>query len=91
MRANNITSKIILSLVLFLVVAAASAMAADGVVEGGGKCDAENADGSCDVAEASTTGSGGIALQCEDKDPRCGDWASEGECQKNPVYMLGEL
>eukprot|EP00897_Mesotaenium_endlicherianum_P005185 jgi/Mesen1/4695/ME000241S03741 len=26
---------------------------------------------------------------CEDDDPRCGEWAAAGECQKNPAYMVG--
>lgn len=28
-------------------------------------------------------------LECTDEDDNCGRWAANGECQKNPVYMLG--
>lgn len=28
--------------------------------------------------------------ECGDSDKRCGDWAAEGECEANPVYMKGE-
>lgn len=28
---------------------------------------------------------------CVDEDSRCEFWASEGECEVNPVYMLGEF
>ena len=27
---------------------------------------------------------------CEDKEPRCGEWAKIGECDDNPDYMLSE-
>ena len=26
---------------------------------------------------------------CEDMEPDCSEWASRGECEKNPDYMLG--
>ena len=29
--------------------------------------------------------------ECVDKEPRCAFWASEGECEANPDYMLREL
>lgn len=25
---------------------------------------------------------------CEDYDAKCGEWAKEGECEKNPIYMV---
>jgi hypothetical protein len=27
-------------------------------------------------------------IQCEDNNELCGEWASTGECDKNPKYML---
>ncbi|KAL3827323.1 hypothetical protein ACHAXA_005069 [Cyclostephanos tholiformis] len=71
---------------------------------GGGECDAmmnpddtcgdassldggapEDADGSSPPGETT-----GILLrsECVDKEPRCPGWAAEGECDKNPDYML---
>lgn len=51
---------------------------------GGGKCQ----DGLCvgGSGGGSSTGSGGGA-SCDDKNPQCADWASKGECNKNPAYM----
>ncbi len=56
-----------------------------------GECDA--ADGSCDAAEASAPEDGKRRTrrtECEDKETECKFWASGGECEKNPNYMLGE-
>ncbi len=27
---------------------------------------------------------------CADSEPRCGDWAKQGECEHNPTYMIGQ-
>lgn len=35
----------------------------------------------------STPGAGGVD-PCQDKSPYCAYWASRGECQRNPAYML---
>ncbi|PRW32905.1 Prolyl 4-hydroxylase subunit alpha-2 isoform A [Chlorella sorokiniana] len=32
---------------------------------------------------------GGPSGPCEDKDVNCDAWASTGECEKNPVFMIG--
>jgi len=28
---------------------------------------------------------------CVDENPRCGEWAANGECKNNPIYMAGSL
>lgn len=36
--------------------------------------------------EASSSNEGG---DCVDKNPNCSQWAAAGECEKNPIYMVG--
>jgi len=95
-----------LLLLLLIAVAAASGMDADGGGGGdeSGECDAEDdADGSScdasalavaddDVASPPEAGAAtvGLKAECVDEEPRCADWAAEGECEENPDYMLRE-
>jgi len=85
---------VLLFLQLILVCVLATAIAA----EVQGEC---SADGSCEAADADVdaavlTAPGGdeqrrrITPACEDKESLCGFWASEGECENNPSYMLSE-
>src|SRR6056300_321953 len=68
-------------LILVLVVVVAATLAS-GEVAVDGECSAE--DGSCDAEPASSE----VLSVCEDKEQECGHWASLGECEKNPNYML---
>jgi len=51
------------------------------------ECDAGNDDGSCDAPDAAADGRRARA-KCEDKEMECKHWASMGECENNPKYML---
>ncbi|KAL7552255.1 hypothetical protein ACHAWF_015490 [Thalassiosira exigua] len=81
-----------LLLLLLLAFAGAPAeAAADGAAEecvadssGGGSCDAPDAE----AAPVTDDGGKKTHLKCEDKESECKDWASKGECEKNPNYML---
>jgi hypothetical protein len=81
------------ALVLFHYLILAGALARAVAEELQGEC---RSDGSCDAvdAEALPAPDGDarrrITSNCEDKEPECGLWASEGECENNPSYMLRE-
>lgn len=77
--------------IALLLCAVAGFAAAAAAAEG--QCDA--ADGSCDANDEARPGDGSgkrAARQaaCKDKERECGHWASLGECEKNPNYMLSE-
>ena len=51
-----------------------------------------SADGTCQASdsgkkEGSQEDGGKKKLKCEDKDPKCKEWANSGECTANPGYM----
>ena len=72
-----------------------------------GSCDDTSPHSALDAVEAKVTvaetdndasppeGAGGTSVvhvaECADKEPRCAFWASDGECEANPDYMLREL
>mgnify|MGYP001067352628 CR=1 FL=1 len=87
----------ILAISFLLALIAAPGIDASGGGKGvdeSGECDAEDgADGSCDASsgiEGETAAATVQEAECVDKEPRCADWAAEGECEENPDYMLGE-
>jgi len=93
------SSKVVLlflQLILVCVLATAIAAEVQGECSADGSCEAADADADADVDAAVLTAPGGdeqrrrITPACEDKESRCGFWASEGECENNPSYMLSE-
>mmetsp|Transcript_13067 Transcript_13067/g.24006 ORF Transcript_13067/g.24006 Transcript_13067/m.24006 type:complete len:501 (+) Transcript_13067:57-1559(+) len=86
-----ITPRRVIVLLLCVLTIAISIAAAVALEEG--ECDTDNPDGSCDAAEAAApvvpSGKRRKArVKCEDKEPDCKGWASMGECEKNPNYMI---
>ena len=73
----------LLTLLFVVVVAATLASGEVGVATNEGECSAED-DESCNAEPASSE----VLSVCEDKEEKCGHWASLGECEKNPKYML---
>ena len=92
----NPSKVVLLLLQLILVCALATTIAAEveGECSADGSCEATDAN--ADVDAAVLTAPGGdeqrrrITPACEDKESLCGFWASEGECENNPSYMLSE-
>lgn len=41
------------------------------------------------AATVTAAGGGGGGEGCTDEDDNCSSWAAAGECQRNPVFMLG--
>lgn len=89
-------SKVILLLLQLILVCALATAAAEieGECSADGSCEATDAN--ADVDAAVLTAPGGdeqrrrITPACEDKESHCGFWATEGECENNPSYMLSE-
>lgn len=90
-------SKVVLLLLFHLFLASALATAIAEEVQG--QCNNENSDGSCEAAVDADSDAlpapGGDLHQrvmpgCQDKESECALWASEGECENNPNYMLRE-
>ena len=92
----NPSKVVLLLLQLILVCALATTIAAEvqGECSADGSCEATDAN--ADVDAAVLTAPGGdeqrrrITPACEDKESQCSFWASEGECENNPSYMLSE-
>lgn len=86
--------RVIALLLLVLAIAGPpiAVVAAEVAAEVEGECDAENADGSCDATggDAATVPKTADpnAKPCEDTHDGCKGWASLGECEQNPDYML---
>ena len=72
----------------------ASALARAIAEEVQGQCNSESSDGLCEAADALPAPGGDVLRSvtpaCEDKASECSFWASEGECENNPNYMLSE-
>lgn len=92
-------SKVVFLILLPLILASAFATATAIIDQVQGECtNYETSDGSCEAADAVDTlpaPDGDVMLRtvtpaCEDKESECGFWASEGECENNPNYMLRE-
>ena len=93
------TPSVLLLLLLPLILPSALATAIIDQVQG--ECNSDTSDGSCEAvsdaadANALPAPDGDLMLRtvtpaCEDKESECGFWASEGECENNPNYMLRE-
>jgi hypothetical protein len=79
MRANNTWL-----LIAFTVVANIPRLAV--VATNGGEMCSSN-DESCVADDVEPVE---VLAECEDTAEECANWASLGECDKNPKYMLGE-
>ncbi len=55
-----------------------------------GECDANSSDQSCAAPIDQEEGTGDDR-ECVDTNPSCRSWASVGECDNNPNYMLSEF
>ena len=92
-----------LALALTLVVAPAGPTAAAAEADGeGGECDAGDrppgvlrpsteTDPDAVAGDDASLGRMARRVACEDRGPECEGWASRGECENNPGYMLSEF